>query len=220
MTIVKNRHILSRQCTRVLVYTGFILLGGLLLFITGCASTSLPDLQRLKPIPAEPVCRVAVLPFTSESDYPLAGTIAYKVFLAELNTSGNFKVTQEGDVHNLYQQLRIPYGQYPTQQQFQILANRLNVQLLYTGNVIEMRENPGSEGGGNPVLAMRVDILDGHTADTLWSIYNHREGIDYQKTMHFGIINTIGGLCQQVSREIINLTFQQGLKQCDVSPRF
>ena len=67
---------------------------------------------------------------------------------------------------------------------------------------------------------MRVDILDGHTGDILWSVYNHRQGIDYQKTMHYGIINTISGLCQQVSIEIINLTFKQGLTQCDVSPQF
>ena len=196
-----------------------LLLGILLLFMSGCSST-FPTLERIKPLPSVPVCRVAVLPFLDESDYPLANTIAYKVFIAELNSLGNYMVTQEGDVQKLYHQLRIPFGEPPSQEQFQILANRLNVQLMFIGKVIEMQENRGVNGSGNPVLAMRVDILDGHTGDLLWSVYHHRQGIDYQKTMHYGIINTISGLCQQVSIEIINLTFKQGLTQCDVSPQF
>ena len=210
-----------RSLLRIGVYNFCcIVLSGILpLFMGGCSST-LPTLERVKPLPSVPVCRVAVLPFLDESDYPLANTIAYKVFIAELNSLGNYMITQEGDIQKIYHQLRIPFGQSPTQEQFQILANRLNVQLMFIGKVIEMQENRGINETGNPVFAMRVDILDGHTGDLLWSVYHHRQGIDYQKTMHYGIINTISGLCRQVSSEIINLTFKQGLTQCDVSPRF
>jgi hypothetical protein len=196
------------------------LLGVLMLCISGCA-TELPNLQRLRPLPADDhICRVAVLPFTSESDYPQAAFIVAKVMSAELNTLGNYIVTQEGDVDKLYQQLRILPGQSPTQDQLQILANRLNTQLLFTGHVIDMRENPGENKSVNPVLTVQVDILDGRTADTLWSIYHRRQGLDYQKAMHFGVINSMAGLCKQVVAEIINLTFKKGLAQCDVSSRF
>lgn len=197
---------------------GFLML--LVLFIGGCG-TELPYLQRLRPLPSdEHMCRVAVLPFTSESDYPQSATIVYKVITAELQTLGNYIVTQEGDVDKLYLQLRILPGQSPSREQLQILANRLNVQLLFTGHVMEMRENPGASGGVNPVLAMRLDILDGRTADILWSIYHRRQGLDYQKAMHFGIINSMAGLAKQVGLEIINLTFKKGLPPCDVSSRF
>jgi hypothetical protein len=196
---------------------GFLLL--LMLFISGCATKELPFLQRLRPLPAdEHICRVAVLPFTSESDYPQSAALVYKVLTAELTMLGNYIVTQEGDVDKLYLQLRIVPGQPPTREQLQILATRLDAQLLITGQVLEMRENKGAAKSVNPVLAMRLDILDGQTADVLWSVYHRRQGLDYQEVMHFGTINSVAGLCKQVGLEILNLTFKKGLPQCDVSP--
>ena len=188
----------------------------------GCVMTSsLPDLQQLRPLPAdEPLCRVAVLPFTSESDYPQSAAIATKVLLAELQNLGNYLVTQEGDVDKLFLQLRILPTESPSREQLQILASRIHAQLLFTGHVIEMRENPGSGGSVNPVLAMRIDILDGRTAEVLWSIYHRRQGLDYQKVMHFGTINSIAGLTKQVEVEMLNFMITQGLPQCDVLPRF
>jgi len=192
----------------------------LLLSLSGCA-TQLPYLQRLRPLPSgDHLCRVAVLPFTSESDYPESAAIATKVITAQLNTLGNYIVTQEGDVDKLYLQLRILPGDSPSREQLQILANRLNAQLLFTGHVIEMRENKIPNSGTNPVLALRVDILDGQSADILWTVYHRRQGLDYQKVMHFGIINSMAGLVQQVSHEILTLSFKKGLPQCDVLPQF
>ncbi|MEJ2690077.1 MAG: hypothetical protein P8130_09030 [Deltaproteobacteria bacterium] len=196
------------------------LMAVLLLSISSCA-TELPSLQRLRPLPSDDrVCRVAVLPFTSESDYPESAAIATKVITAELNTLGNYIVTQQGDVDKLYLQLRILPGSSPSREQMQILASRLNAQLLFTGHVIRMRENPNIGGGVNPVLAIRVDILDGRNAEVLWSIYHRRQGLDYQKAMQFGVINSMAGLCKQVGLEIINLTLEKGLPKCDVPPQF
>jgi hypothetical protein len=196
-----------------------LFLGFLTLFLSGCGA-EFPVLQRMKPLPAAPVCRVAVLPFSSDSDYPLAELIAYKVFSAQFAALDDAWIAPEGDVLKIYQQLQIFPGQLPTPEQLQILANRLNVQLLIKGHVVEMRENPGVNKSINPVLVIRIDLVDGRTAETLWSTYHRRQGIDYQKVMHFGQIHSVAGLCQQVSAEIITLWLKKGLKQCDVSPRF
>lgn len=198
-----------------------VLLLVLLALCLGGCGTELPYLQRLRPLPgAGHICRVAVLPFTSESDYPQSAAIVTKVITAELNQSGNYIVTQEGDVDKLYLQLRILPGQAPTQEQLQVLTSRLNVQLLFTGRVLEMRDNPGPNHSINPVLALRLEILDGHTGAVLWSVYHRRQGMDYLKIMHFGIIHSMAGLTKQVGSEIINLMFKKGLPKCDVSPQF
>jgi len=198
--------------------TGFFVV--LLLLINGCG-TELPNLQRLRPLPADDrICRVAVLPFTSESDYPQSAAIATKVIYAELERLGNYIVTQQGDIDKLYLQLRILPGHSPTSEQLKILANRLNAQLIFTGHVFQMREYYGTGGSVNPALAMNIDILDGRTGDILWSIYNRRQGLDYQKVMHLGTISSMAGLCKQVELETINLMFTKGLPQCDVSRRF
>lgn len=206
-----------RQHNRLEVFCLCFLMGGLLFLISGC-SMKPGTLQRLNTIPAKRICSVAVLPFVSEVDYPLAATIAYKEFSTELNDLSDYRIIQEGDVRKLYQQIRIWPGRSPTQEEFQILARRLDAQILFIGHITQMRENPGFGGKINPVVAMRIDVLDGNTAEILWSIYLRRQGMDYQKIMHFGINSSVAGLCQQISKEIIHQLFQKGLNQCNVTP--
>jgi polysaccharide biosynthesis protein PelC len=191
----------------------------ILILLSGCGA-KLPHHVGMRPLPSGPVCRVSVLPFQSESDYPLANAVVHKVFSAEFQASGNYLVVQEGDIRKIYQQLRILPGQSLTPEEMQLLASRLKSQLLITGNVMEMRENPGENASVNPALAMDIQILDGSSSIPLWRTYHRRQGTDYRKAMHFGTIHTVTGLSQQVSREIINLWFKEGLTQCDVSPRF
>jgi hypothetical protein len=200
------------------LFRGFVVLVFCAVFFSGCGG--IRPYQQKKPLPPGSVCRIAVLPFVSESDYPMAGMIAYKVFAAEFQAAGNYLLVQEGDILKIYQQLGVLPGQAPTLEQMQILASRLEAELLITGNVMEMRENSSGQGGVNPMLALEVQIRDGRTGDSLWRTYHRRQGLDYQKVMHFGTISTITGLGQQVSREIINLWLKEGLTQCDVSPQF
>ncbi|MBE0598780.1 MAG: hypothetical protein IH614_16110 [Desulfuromonadales bacterium] len=198
---------------------------GFFALLSGCSGffspgSRLPYHQQMAPLPSGSTCRVAVLPFVSEDDYPLADSIAYKVFLAQFSTSTNYHLPQEGDILKVYQQLRILPGQEPTPEQLRLLASRLEAQLLVTGSIFEMRENPGEQMGVNPVLAVNLQIRDGKNGDVLWNTYHRRQGADYRTAMHFGTLHTVTGLSQQVAREIINLWFKEGLRQCDVSSRF
>jgi hypothetical protein len=170
-------------------------------------------------MPSGPVCRVAVLPFQNDSGYPLADAIFSKVFAAQFQSAGNHLLIQEGDILKVYQQLRLLPGQTPTREQLQIVASRVNAQLLITGTVMEMRENRGEYGSVDPVLAVDVQIRDGGSSDALWTAYHRRQGTEYRKAMHFGTIHTVSGLSQQVALEIINLWLKKGLPSCDVSPR-
>ena len=199
-------------------FCGFFFIFFCAFFLSGCGTTK--PYQQKGALPPGPICRVAVLPFQSESDFPLSGIILYKVFSTQLQALGNYQLVQEGDILKIYQQLRILPDQAPSQEEMQILASRLEAQLLITGNVIEMRENYSGASGANPVLSLEVHIRDGSNGDIMWRSHHRKEGMDYQKAMHFGTIHTVTGLGQQISREIINLWFKEGLTQCDVSPRF
>jgi len=201
-----------------------ILLVLLALLIGGCGMAlpgrqQLPQHRQMASLPAGSICRVAVLPFLNDSDYPLADAIFAKVFAAQLNVSGNYLFAQEGDILKIYQQLRLLPGEAPTPEQLQLIASRLDAQLLITGTVIEMRENPGLGASVNPVLAVDVLLLDGQSSEPLWGAYHRRQGTDYRTTMHFGTIQTVTGLSRQIAEEIINLWFKKGLPRCDVLPR-
>jgi hypothetical protein len=162
---------------------------------------------------------VAVLPFVNDSGFPQAGTIINKVFMAELQQAGDFQLLQEGDILKTYQQLRIYSGTAPNLEQMKIVADRVNAQLLITGVVMEVREDPAPYNTINPKIVMEIEIRDGRNGETLWTAYHRRQGSDYTKTMHFGTIHSIAGLSRQMVIEIINLWFEKGLSQCNVLSR-
>jgi hypothetical protein len=197
----------------------------LLVLLGGGCSTLLPQRNQLPlhrqsaPLPSESACRVAVLPFLNDSDFPLGDAIFNKVFTAQFQESGDHLVIQEGDILKVYQQLHILPGEAPALEQLQIIADRVNAQLLITGIVLEMRETPGEHGTVNPMLIVEIEIRDGRSGEALWTTFHRRQGTDYKKVMHFGTLYTVAGLSRQMAEEIINLWIEKGLPQCNVSSR-
>jgi hypothetical protein len=191
-----------------------------LLLYTGCAGREqLPYHRVMAPLMPGPVCRVAVLPFLNDTDFPQADRIVKKIFMAEFREAGDYQILQEGDILKTYQQLGIWSRRAPTLEQMQIVANRVDAQLMVTGIIMEMREDPGRNRAINPKIIMQLELRDGRTGEVLWAIFHSRKGSDYTKTMHFGTINSIAGLTRQMAEEIINLWFEKGLQQCNVLSR-
>ena len=189
-----------------------ILLPICVMFINGCASR-FPELQRLAPFPDEQICHVAVLPFVNESNYAQADLIVYKIFMAELLKSTHFHVAQEGDIRKVYRQLRI-YPQHPPNiEQLRIIADRINAQIFVAGTIQEAQEKTSGQAP-NPQLTFTLQIVDAASGRTLWSTYHTREGIQYQKVMHFGLVTNISGLARRMSQEILNLWSREGLQPC------
>jgi len=187
-------------------------------FCAGCG-TALPLHHEITALPSGPICRVAVLPFLNDSDYPLGDAVVSKVFAAQFQQSGDYMMVQDGDTLKVYQQLRLLPGAELSLEQYQIIADRINAQLLITGIIMEMREDRGEHNTVNPMLVLDIQLRDGRNGETLWTIFHRRQGTDYKKTMHFGTIHTMTGLSRQMAVEIINLLYEKGLIQCNVLPR-
>jgi len=200
---------------RIPLFIHFLLIMLLALFLNGCG-TQFPLHRQLAPLPPGPVCRVAVLPFLNDSDFRLGDVIVSKVFATKIQEAGNYLLIQEGDILKVYQQLHILPGEAPSLEQLQIIADRVNAQLLITCIVMEMREDRGEHGSINPFIVLEAQIRDGRSGEILWTAFHRRHGSDYKKTMHFGTIHTVTGLSNQMAEEIINLWLNKGLKQCDV----
>ena len=189
-------------------------------FHAGCGyREQLPYHREMAPFPTGQACRVAVLPFANDSDYPLGDVMVKKIVMAELQEAGDYQVLQEGDVAKTFQQQRIYPGRMPNLEQMQIIADRLNAEILITGIILEMREDPWQYATINPKVVMEIQIRDGRNGETLWTAYHRRQGTDYTKTMHFGTIHSLAGLSRQMVQEIINLWQEKGLPQCTVSSR-
>ena len=185
----------------------------LILAVTSCAMNGSPRLIKLGVMPKEKVCRLAVLPFVNETDFELGGLIFYRIFMSELVSSGNYVVSQEGDIRKIYGQLKISHKEAPTFEQVRILADRLNVQLLITGKVVDMAETV-IEQESRPSLSVDLQIIQADPARILWTTHHRSEGERYRKVMHYGMENTITGLAKRVSSEIMELWFSEGFNRC------
>lgn len=192
----------------------------LLLACVGCSpllpwSDRVPMHREVSPLPPKSGCRIAVLPFLNDSEFPQGGLLAQKVFAAQLLSSGEHVLIPEGDIVKAYQQLHLLPGATPTLEQYRILADRINAPLLLTGILLEMREGRSEHKTVNPQLIMEVELRDPGSGEILWTMFHRRKGTDYKKTMHFGTLHTMTGLCRQMAEEIINLWHEKGFTQCN-----
>jgi hypothetical protein len=199
----------GRHHINALVILLFLILG------TSC-TRQLPAFHALAPLPAEGICRVAVLPFINETHFDDGVIIFHRLFNTELTELDNFQISQEGDIREAFRKERISPGiKRPTIDQLRILGNYLNVQLLIIGYVTEIVEAGGKKGVKDPQITVKLEVMDAFTGQTLWSTYHRRSGSEYTKIMHFGFVSTFTRLSSRMSQEILERWVSEGLiAQC------
>ena len=172
--------------------------------------------MKMAPLPdGGRVCQVAVLPFANQTRYSGGGPLLTRVFTSQFISSEVGQVALEGDVRKILMQLRVLPGQTPNIDQLKALADRLGVQFVIIGEIMEMRDKDRYGRRLDPALAVIVRIVDADSGRTFWTTYLKREGKNYQKIMHWGLENTITGLTDRVSKEIITAWRDGGLNKCE-----
>lgn len=136
-----------------------------------------------------------------------------RIFSTQLSQRGNYRLAQEGDIFALYQQLHMRPYQEPELEQLRIIGDRLGVQLIIIGSITEMTDTGGIEQK-KPSLEIKVDILEAKTGKSLWTTYHSRQGDQFRKFMHFGMVNSSTELIKIVSQEIIDKWVHEGMAKC------
>lgn len=160
------------------------------------------------------ICQITVLPFINQTESKTADTLFYRIFTSELLSTGNYLISQEGDVRKILRQMRVFIGQQTSLEQVRSLGGRLGSKIVVSGTIIEMSGNDEQRGRQPVSLAVILRIIETDSGRTLWSTYHRREAKQYQKFLHFGKINTIAELSKVVSQEIITAWINKGLKIC------
>ena len=189
----------------------FVSIFFLVFLLSGCSS-KVPKIEKIRPLPENFSCRVAVLPFIDKSDFPRGEKLLYKVFSAELAAAG-FDVVPEGDVMDMYRQLKIYPSEDPTDEQLKIIVNRLHPEIFIGGDILRMNERKDA-GQVETEMTVVLYIFDAKTGLFLWGTYHKHRGKDYNKVLHFGTINSIIGLAEAMSQEVIELWLEEGMKTC------
>jgi TolB-like protein len=183
--------------------------------ICSCAFKNQPFVMKSADLPfGGEICQIAVLPFANQTGYKLAETIFARVFTAELIAEGQYVVAQEGDVRQILNQMRMMPGEELSSEQLRALADRLGVQIVISGAVLEMQDMARGGDRLEPSLAVVVRIMEASSGRTIWATYNRSEGRDYQIIMHFGVVNTVSALAKKVSAEILDSWAEEGFKKC------
>ena len=184
----------------------------LFFLVSGCVG-AISEHQQIAPFPRQHSSQIAVLPFINETEFSQGNILFYRIFLAELIKAGDFDVAQEGDIRNIYRQLHLYPDTSPDFEQMKILADRLGVELIISGKIIEMMKREGVDGNVNPSMAVSLQLIDISTGQTIWNTYLHRQGEHYRRIMHFGLESTMTGLTKRVSQEVLQLWINKGLGQ-------
>ncbi len=195
---------------RFLICMGLAL--GCLVVLAGCARTG-PYHQEFKVATSVQACSVGLLPLINKSGYSQGDRLLYRVLLSELVNHRSWRLALEGDVRRIYRQLRIKPWEQPSPDQLQVIASRLEVDILVGGEILEMEEQVEGERV-NPRLKIQLQVYDGKNGTILWSTYHGKQGTDYRKVMHFGLRNTVSQLGKKMIKEILRLWEEEELLVC------
>lgn len=182
------------------------------LIMTGCSGQA-PHLQIYNA--GEPIqaCRIGILPFLNKTDYDQGDKILYRIVLSQLVQQQTRDIALEGDVTDLYREMHIRPWTHPSPGQMQIIASRLNADILIGGEVLQMQE--AREGNYiNPHIELQLNVYNGNTGTLQWSTYHKKQGTDYRKVMHFGLNNSVSQLGDNIIKEILLLWKDEALLQC------
>ena len=191
-------------------FAGILLL---LLVCSGCSLHRGAQVQLSALASRQSVCRLAVLPFASDTGENSAAVQAYRIFSGELIAAGTYQLVPEGEVHLFLNRNRLRLGELLGSQLYSELARQLEVDAVVRGRVITLEDEKGPNGSV-PRCALQIDLLSADNGELLASSYHSRSGDEFQKVLHFGTIRTTSELLAQVSREIITAWQEKGLSHC------
>ena len=183
------------------------------IFLSACAS-EYPRFNIVEPLPVDFSCRVALLPFVGNVNMPRGESIFTKAFATEMKNVGGFDVIPEGDIQNIYQQLKLYPSNLPNEFHMRVIGNRLDAQLIILGEIVEMDE-VDTGAYVDTRITVSVRIHEASSGNLLWSTYHKRKGEEYRNIMHYGRVNTITGLSRRMANEIITKWTEKGMNQCN-----
>ncbi len=160
------------------------------------------------------MCRIVLLPFVNESQSQQLDVQAYRIFLAEIVKSGIFKVVPEGDLKDFFYRNRINQQTIWDRKLIAKLAQQLDVDGALVVYIRDSNLVRGSYGSQLTFVSMQIELHDARSGRLVLSSFMRRQGSDYTKVLHFGVVDTVSGLLQRMAREIIGIWEEEGVSGC------
>lgn len=195
---------------RLLIWAPLLFI--MLWVLSGCVGSA-PRIQRYNVNTSVQSCNIGILPIINRTDFNQGDKILYRVLLSQFVQQQTGRLALEGDITDLYRELHINPWTQPTVEQMQIIASRLDVDLLIGGEILEMRE-PVEGGRINPHIKLQLQVYNGQDGTMQWSTYHERQGTDYRTIMHFGLNTSVSQLSNNIIEEILKSWKEEALLRC------
>ncbi|TGU71537.1 hypothetical protein E4633_14595 [Geomonas terrae] len=136
--------------------------------------------------------RVAVLPFFDKGSHGYAGEILALHFIGELVRQGRFQVIEPGTVREDLLRYRIIMEDGVSLADAELLFGMLSTDLILTGEVNDFEDLQGAQAA--PKVDFSALLLERSSRRAVWSMGDHRTGMDRVRFFDIGRIATASAL--------------------------
>jgi hypothetical protein len=149
---------------------------------------------------ADTLPRIAIMPFTNDSNRKYAGEIMVLLFLNELIKGKHFTVIEPGLIIEKLLEYRIIMYEGTSLSDANLIAGELNADLILTGRVLDYQEN--ATGSGRPKVGFSLLLINRKNQRVVWSSSSRNEGDDDVYLFDWGRIHTAHALAAEMASAI------------------
>ena len=147
--------------------------------------------------------RVAVIPFYNSSERRFAGEILALQFLEEIRKARNLEPVEPGAIRHALLGLRVTMEDGISLANTDILFQRLDVDLIVTGRVLDYRDYHGTDGV--PRVDFSTLVIERRSREVVWSSKSSNDGLDRVRVFDWGKENTAFRLASKMVENVVYL---------------
>lgn len=145
--------------------------------------------------------RIAVLPVVNRGDRKYAGEMLAGILIEQLTKSGGFKVLEPGFVREELLKYRIVSPEGASLDTVDILFGRLDVDLLFTGRIIDYDDARGS--GEAPRVTFSVQVIENRGREVVWASQSTNLGDEGVFFFGMGRVTTAHELASRMVAQVV-----------------
>ncbi|MFH1076308.1 MAG: CsgG/HfaB family protein [Pseudomonadota bacterium] len=177
------------------------LLVGCAFFLGACTQVVPPYVFLKQNFDIYQVKKIAVLPFSNDTEFKNAGEIVTRAFVQKLFETGKWKVEFQGNLQMLLVGERITPRNGIGVKELQIIGKRLNVDAVVAGSVKQYGENLDDEG--IPEISISARMIHSESGVIIWMGEGQRSGRDYETILGRGRVRSGPELVRKVVQELV-----------------
>jgi len=178
----------------------------LILFATGCATTTAKVVYRDPNMDFGAIQAVAVMPFNNLTRENVAGERLRDVFMTMLQATGGVYVIPPGEVARGISRLSLERPATPTPEDVTKFAKIVSADAVFTGTVKEYGEVRSGTSAAN-VVSLSLQMMEAQTGKVVWSASSTKGGVTTSDRLFGGGGEPMNATAQKAVDDLLDKLF-------------